>query len=65
MLLDFGAFVGLMYFIYHALNLAVARYQEASFKSYILAQLYPETEVRDVEVCCWKTTDAALVEDCK
>ena len=64
MLLDFGAFVGLMYFIYHVLNAALARYQEASCKSYLLRHLYPETEVRDVQVGCWKTTDAKLRADC-
>lgn len=64
MLLDFGAFIGLMYFIYHSLNFFILSYQEADFKRYMLNHLYPETSEKNVKVCCWYTTDDALEYEC-
>ena len=45
LLLDFGAFIGLMYFIYHTLNFFILSYQESSFKAYMLLKIYDDEEV--------------------
>ena len=30
----------------------------------MVAQIYPDTLVEDVEVCCWKTIDENFVREC-